>query len=104
MEGGKVSEYLTSSQAARLLGVSRSTFLNWQSSGKLAEYGVHPIQTLGGQYRYRRDEIEELLRMLTAGGHPEGAPRGNGRPAGPVPDEPDPGEPDPEGDDAADSL
>ena len=79
MEGGKVSEYLTSSQAARLLGVSRSTFLNWQSSGKLAEYGVHPIQTLGGQYRYRREEIEELLRALTSdGGHPVRPPGTNG--------------------------
>lgn len=79
MEGGKVSEYLTSSQAARLLGVSRSTFLNWQASGKLAEYGVHPIQTLGGQYRYKREEIEELLRALTsAGGHSEGPSRTNG--------------------------
>ncbi|QIA26632.1 helix-turn-helix domain-containing protein [Thermaerobacter sp. PB12/4term] len=99
-----MSEYLTSSQAARLLGVSRSTFLNWQSSGKLAEYGVHPIQTLGGQYRYKRDEIEELLRMLTAGGHPDGAPRGNGRPAQPVPDEPDPDEPDPDEGDATGTL
>ncbi|PZN04238.1 MAG: excisionase, partial [Bacillota bacterium] len=35
-----MGEYLTSSQAARLLGVSRSTFLNWQASGKLAEHGV----------------------------------------------------------------
>lgn len=68
MEGGTVGEYLTSSQAARLLGVSRSTFLNWQASGKLAEHGVHPIQTLGGQYRYRREEIEELLRALTSNG------------------------------------
>jgi len=98
MEGGKVSEYLTSSQAARLLGVSRSTFLNWQASGKLAEYGVHPIQTLGGQYRYRREEIEELLRALSsAGGQPSrpsgtigdseltgegGPPLGNGTSAG----------------------
>ena len=91
MEGGTVSEYLTSSQAARLLGVSRSTFLNWQSSGKLAEYGVHPIQTLGGQYRYKREEIEELLRALSAAGSSE-APRGNGRTAPEVPEEPEPDE------------
>jgi len=71
-----VSEYLTSSQAARLLGVSRSTFLNWQASGKLAEYGVHPIQTLGGQYRYRREEIEELLRALSSAGGHAGRPSG----------------------------
>lgn len=67
-----MSDYLTSSQAAKILGVSRSTLLNWQASGKLSKYGVHPIQTLGGQYRYKVEEIEALVRALTTD-HPSAA-------------------------------
>ena len=89
-----MTEYLTSSQAARLLGVSRSTFHNWHASGKLEEYGVHPIQTLGGHYRYRREEIEALRNLLLSRASRSGTPAGNGYTTGdpfhPLPaDEPD---------------
>ncbi|ADU50464.1 hypothetical protein Tmar_0339 [Thermaerobacter marianensis DSM 12885] len=73
-----MSEYLTSSQAARLLGVARSTFHNWHISGKLEEYGVHAIQTLGGHYRYRREEIEALRDLLLSRARRSAAASPNG--------------------------
>ena len=87
-------EYLTSSEAARLLGVARSTFHNWHVSGKLAEYGVHPIQTLGGHYRYRREEIEALRDRLLDKARRGADASANGHPfAGATPD-PRVGDPD----------
>jgi len=53
---------MTSSTAAILLGVSRSTLRNWDRAGKLKPYR-HPIN----KYRlYRLKDLEELLAKLNA--------------------------------------
>lgn len=55
-----LSEYLTVTEAARLLGVCTSTLRNWDRAGKLKPKR-HPMN----RYRlYRRDELEAVLRSV----------------------------------------
>ena len=51
---------LTTSQAARHLGVSLSTVRRWSDAGHLRGY-----RTPGGQRRFSADEIDAFLASLT---------------------------------------
>lgn len=54
-------------EAASFLGVTGNTLRNWQSAGKIKVY-LHPINN----YRlYKREDLEELLKMLKIKGKPE---------------------------------
>lgn len=50
-------EYLTRSEVARLFGVSPATVARWTREGKLPF-----LLTLGGQRRYAREQIVDLVR------------------------------------------
>ncbi|MDV6271870.1 MULTISPECIES: BldC family transcriptional regulator [Rhodococcus] len=52
-----VDEWLTTKQVAALFHVDRTTVSRWAREGK-----VGTLRTLGGHRRYRRSEIEKLLR------------------------------------------
>lgn len=59
----KITEYLSVSEAAAMLGVSPSTLRNWDRRGKLKAVR-HPMN----QYRlYRRHEVEQILFKLEQG-------------------------------------
>ena len=51
------NELLTPAEAAHLLGVTPNTVTRWSRAGKVAA-----IQTMGGHRRFRRSEIERVLR------------------------------------------
>jgi len=51
------AELLTPAEAARKLGVTPNTVTRWSRAGKIAA-----IQTMGGHRRFRRAEIERLVR------------------------------------------
>lgn len=55
-------QYLTRSEVAKLFEVSPATVARWTREGKLSF-----ILTLGGQRRYDRDDIRELLRRSREG-------------------------------------
>lgn len=50
-------QYLTRADVARLFEVSPATVARWTREGKLPF-----VRTLGGQRRYRRERIVELIR------------------------------------------
>ena len=50
-------ELLTPAEAARKLGVTPNTVTRWSRAGKISA-----IQTMGGHRRFRRSEIERVLR------------------------------------------
>jgi excisionase family DNA binding protein len=54
---GDHADLLTPAEAARKLGVTPNTVTRWSRAGKIAA-----IQTMGGHRRFRRSEIERLLR------------------------------------------
>ena len=54
---------LSTSQAARVLGVSLGTVRRWSDMGYLKSY-----RTPGGQRRFSQDQIEEFLNSLQGGG------------------------------------
>jgi excisionase family DNA binding protein len=54
---GERPELLTPAEAARLLGVTPNTVTRWSRAGK-----VSAIQTMGGHRRFRRSEVERVLR------------------------------------------
>lgn len=54
---GDNADLLTPAEAARKLGVTPNTVTRWSRAGKIAA-----IQTMGGHRRFRRSEIERLLR------------------------------------------
>jgi excisionase family DNA binding protein len=56
---------LSTSQAARALGVSLSTVRRWSDTGALRGY-----RTPGGQRRFSRDQIDAFLSSLEQGGGP----------------------------------
>ena len=58
---GDHAELLTPAEAARKLGVTPNTVTRWSRAGKIAA-----IQTMGGHRRFRRSEIERLLRDANA--------------------------------------
>ncbi len=49
---------LTIRNIKELYGISRITLINWEKKGLL-----NPIRTPGGQRRYRKEDIEELLNL-----------------------------------------
>ena len=51
-----MSELITPSKAAKLLGVNTNTLRNWELSGKLIAE-----KTLGGHRRYELENIEKIL-------------------------------------------
>ncbi len=53
---------LSTSQAARVLGVSLGTVRRWSDMGYLKSY-----RTPGGQRRFSQDHIEEFLDSLQGG-------------------------------------
>jgi excisionase family DNA binding protein len=56
---------LSTSQAARELGVSLGTIRRWSDLGYL-----HAYRTPGGQRRFSRDQIDEFVRSLEEGRQP----------------------------------
>ncbi|MFC0675845.1 BldC family transcriptional regulator [Brachybacterium hainanense] len=48
---------MTPAEVAKLFRVDPKTVTRWAQSGKLSS-----LRTLGGHRRYRRDEVERLLR------------------------------------------
>ena len=56
----KETELLTRKEAAKLLGVSLPTILDWTKTGKITGYRI------ASRVRYKRSEIEEsLLKIKT---------------------------------------
>ncbi|HEY8867012.1 MAG TPA: helix-turn-helix domain-containing protein [Solirubrobacteraceae bacterium] len=55
---------LSTSQAARELGVSPGTVRRWSDMGYLRAY-----RTPGGQRRFNAEQIEEFVRSLEQRGH-----------------------------------
>jgi excisionase family DNA binding protein len=53
---------LSTSQAARVLGVSLGTVRRWSDMGYLKSY-----RTPGGQRRFSQEQIEEFLNSLQGG-------------------------------------
>lgn len=60
--GATPRQYLTRSGVARLFEVSPATVARWTREGKLPF-----ILTLGGQRRYERDQIIDLMRRSREG-------------------------------------
>jgi excisionase family DNA binding protein len=54
---GDRPELLTPAEAAHMLGVTPNTVTRWSRAGK-----VSAIQTMGGHRRFRRSEVERVLR------------------------------------------
>jgi excisionase family DNA binding protein len=52
-----LSDLLTPAEAAHFLGVTPNTVTRWSRAGKISA-----IQTMGGHRRFRRSEIERVLR------------------------------------------
>jgi excisionase family DNA binding protein len=57
---GERNELFTPAEAARRLGVTPNTVTRWSRAGKISA-----IQTMGGHRRFRRAEIERVLREAT---------------------------------------
>jgi len=61
----KISDLLTVSEAASVLGVSPSTLRNWDRNGKLV-----PVRNPINGYRlYRRADLEKILSSLEGDHH-----------------------------------
>ena len=59
------SRFLSRADVARRLGVSANTVTRWAREGRLP-----CIVTLGGHYRFDREEIEKLARSAERRGSP----------------------------------
>ena len=59
MTNAQEIEYLTPSQVAQVLHVSPKTVSRWADQGLLS-----CLVTLGGHRRFRREEVEEVLRRM----------------------------------------
>jgi excisionase family DNA binding protein len=59
---------LSTSQAARALGVSLGTIRRWSDMGYLDSY-----RTPGGQRRFSREQIEQFVSSLQQSPEPHGA-------------------------------
>jgi len=57
---------LSTSQAARALGVSLGTIRRWSDMGYLDSY-----RTPGGQRRFSREQIEQFVGSLQTSGDPQ---------------------------------
>lgn len=53
---------LTPAEVAKLFRVDPKTVTRWAQAGKL-----EAVRTLGGHRRYRREQVEELLRGSSSG-------------------------------------
>ena len=62
---GQDTEYLTSTEAARLLHVSPKTVSRWATEGRIA-----CIVTLGGHRRFHRDNIAAVAEIMSQSGQP----------------------------------
>jgi len=62
-EGASAPEYVTPGEAARYLHVSPKTINRWANDGR-----IPCIVTLGGHRRFRRDDVEEAVRLMSARG------------------------------------
>lgn len=69
MRAGKANnqDWLRLNEAAATLGVSLNTLRRWSDSAKLVCY-----RSPGGHRRYRRADVDALLRAQSRGGHPAG--------------------------------
>ena len=67
---GNDRRWLRLGAAAELLGVSENTLRRWSDAGKLVCY-----RSAGGHRRYRRADVDALLRDGSAGGARRRAPR-----------------------------
>jgi excisionase family DNA binding protein len=56
-------EYLTPGQVARMLHVSPKTVDRWADQGRIG-----CIVTLGGHRRFARDDVEEVVAVMTSRG------------------------------------
>ena len=63
LRGQEVEVLLTPSEVAALFRVDPKTVTRWAKAGKLT-----PIRTLGGHRRYRKSEVENLLKGATSHG------------------------------------
>ena len=63
MTDPEATQYLTPSEVAAMLHVSPKTVSRWASHGYLP-----CLVTLGGHRRFRREDVEEILRQM-AGDH-----------------------------------
>lgn len=56
-----MTEFLRSKAAAKVLGITTRTLINWADRGLL-----HPIRLpTGGERRWNRDEVEKMRREIT---------------------------------------
>ena len=56
----KFNEYLKITDAAKFLGVSGNTLINWEKEGKIKVYR-HPINN----YRYyKKEDLEKILKAF----------------------------------------
>ncbi|MGH9280698.1 MAG: helix-turn-helix domain-containing protein [Acidimicrobiales bacterium] len=62
-------EYLTSTEAARLLHVSPKTVSRWATEGR-----IPCIVTLGGHRRFHPDNVAAVAEMMSQGAPPEPEP------------------------------
>ncbi len=63
LRGQEVEILLTPSEVAALFRVDPKTVTRWAKAGKLT-----PIRTLGGHRRYRKSEVENLLKGASNNG------------------------------------
>ena len=63
LRGQEVEVLLTPSEVAALFRVDPKTVTRWAKAGKLT-----PIRTLGGHRRYRKSEVENLLKGTSNNG------------------------------------
>jgi excisionase family DNA binding protein len=55
-------EYLTPREAGQMLGVTAKTVVRWAAEGRIPS-----MVTLGGHRRFKRQEIEDLVKEMTEG-------------------------------------
>lgn len=58
------SEYLTAEEVGRALDVAPETILRWANAGLMPS-----VTTLGGQRRFLRTDVDEVLARLEYGVH-----------------------------------
>jgi excisionase family DNA binding protein len=63
----QLNGYLTVKEAAAYLGVAPDTLRNWDRAGKLTP-GRHPVN---GYRLYRREDLDQILRLAEAMNGPE---------------------------------
>ncbi|MGC5627575.1 BldC family transcriptional regulator [Georgenia sp. Z1344] len=59
MDATPTDDLMTPAEVAACFRVDPKTVTRWANAGKLAA-----VRTLGGHRRFRRDEVEELMRSV----------------------------------------